>query len=280
MKTYEFCFREFIADKRLGQFGTSFTREEMNQWFANRYPDMSDLDNQFPKKTTNYTGRVRWKPRPIKDDLFFHVHDNRFRLYRADTDPPPFYASLEPREGRSDLEIGELRIGPYNFRQCQSLFGYAKDVHERSGGICQLCGCGSGEEVSFDLWRQMTVEHLLGRSQGGYLNQIRLTIKGRLPNIPVYEQEQIAKRIDSLNTITACQFCNSTTSQSIHDKSMTKLISESEGDAEDVILEVKIELEKVLARKRADIERKIQSIRIGFDEQIRPSLLQTRSQHQ
>ena len=27
----------------------------------------------------------------------------------------------------------------YDYRNCQSLFGYAARVHERSGGICQLC---------------------------------------------------------------------------------------------------------------------------------------------
>jgi pentatricopeptide repeat protein len=44
------------------------------------------------------------------------------------------------------------------------LFGYAAKVHERSGGICQLCGAGR-VELAFDLWRQMTVEHLIGEAR-------------------------------------------------------------------------------------------------------------------
>lgn len=90
----------------------------------------------------------------------------------------------QPREGPSEREIGRSRSGPYNHRQCQSLFGYAKNVHERSGCICQLCDCGSGEEISFELWRQMTVEHLIGRFQGGYLDRIGEAITERFPALP------------------------------------------------------------------------------------------------
>ena len=53
----------------------------------------------------------------------------------------------------------------YNYRNCQSLFGYAAKVHERSGGVCQLCGAGTAG-LDFDLWRQMTVEHLLSAGVG------------------------------------------------------------------------------------------------------------------
>ena len=41
----------------------------------------------------------------------------------------------------------------YDYRNCQSLFGYAAKVHERSGGVCQLCGAGTGG-LDFDLWRR------------------------------------------------------------------------------------------------------------------------------
>ena len=52
----------------------------------------------------------------------------------------------------------------YGHRNCQSLFGYAAKVHERSGGVCQLCDAGA-VELGFDLWRQMTVEHLIGKAR-------------------------------------------------------------------------------------------------------------------
>ena len=88
----------------------------------------------------------------------------------------------------------------YNYRNCQSLFGYAQDAHKRSGGICQLCGAGMVEPSSFDLWRQLTVEHLVGASQGGYINEIRVTIGKRFPGLSNEQREELALRIDRANT--------------------------------------------------------------------------------
>jgi hypothetical protein len=56
------------------------------------------------------------------------------------------------------------------------LLGYAAQVHERSGAVCQLCGYGKGRQPDFDMWRQLTVEHLIGESQGGYLTSIRASV--------------------------------------------------------------------------------------------------------
>jgi hypothetical protein len=56
------------------------------------------------------------------------------------------------------LVNGETHANDYDYRNCQSLFGYAARVHERSGGVCELCGARSSV-LDFDLWRQLTVEH-------------------------------------------------------------------------------------------------------------------------
>lgn len=106
----------------------------------------------------------------------------------------------------------DMERQPYDHRNCQSLFGYAAAVHERSGAICQLCGAGA-DRLDFDLWRQLTVEHLIGESQGGYLAQIRRSLRVRLPDLPQARLEELARAIDAANTITACSFCNSTTSR-------------------------------------------------------------------
>jgi hypothetical protein len=87
----------------------------------------------------------------------------------------------------------------YNYRDCQSLFGYSAEVHQRSGGVCQLCGAGS-VELDFDLWRQMTVEHLIGESQGGYRPQIADRLAHRFPEWSAAEIVQLA----AANTVTAC----------------------------------------------------------------------------
>lgn len=160
----------------------------------------------------------------------------------------------------------------YDYRNCQSLFRNAKAVHERSGGVCQLCGCGDGPDVDFDLWRQMTIEHLIGSSQGGYLGQIQTALLRRFPDLAVDQLEQLAYSIVDANTVTACSFCNSTTSRVRNPKSMVKLIEEAKGSPEETVEIVIGELGKVLEKKREDVKWKLKSIREGFDQQIRPEL--------
>src|SRR5438552_1515445 len=92
---------------------------------------------------------------------------------------------------------------PYDYRNCSSLFGYSAQVHIRSGGMCELCGCGA-ERIDFDLWRQMTVEHLLGESQGGYPRQIREALLTRFPDLTPDDVARLTSVIDEANTVTAC----------------------------------------------------------------------------
>jgi hypothetical protein len=160
----------------------------------------------------------------------------------------------------------------YNYRNCQSLFGYAQNVHKRSGGICQLCGAGKGEPSNFNLWRQLTVEHLVGASQGGYINDIRQTISKRFPTLSNEQREELALRIDKANTVTACHFCNSTTSRYQNIVNMTQLISEAEGEADEVVNEVESKLKEILRYKQDDVRKKLESIREAFSSMIKPEL--------
>jgi len=160
----------------------------------------------------------------------------------------------------------------YDYRNCQSLFGYAQDVHKRSGGICQLCGAGLGESSNFDLWRQLTVEHLVGKSQGGYISEIRVTIGKRFPGLSNEQREELALRIDRANTVTACSFCNATTSRERNPETMAQLISEAKGEPDVAVNEVVLRLEEVLKRKRTDVRWKLDSIRGAFYSIIKPEL--------
>lgn len=126
---------------------------------------------------------------------------------------------------------------PYNYKQCQLLFGYSFDVHVRSNGTCQLCGCG-GAELTFDLWRQMTVEHIIGKSQGGYFKEIRLIVAERFPDLSGVEQESLSKEIVAANTVTVCSFCNSTTSRDSNSTSMSELIRSSVGNPCEVVSQI------------------------------------------
>ncbi len=160
----------------------------------------------------------------------------------------------------------------YDYRNCQSLFGYAQQTHQRSRAVCQLCGCDAGHPINFDLWRQMTVEHLLGESQGGYAPGLSQAVAERFPQLPTSEQARLVEQIDAANTVTACRFCNSTTSRDRHSKDMRGLLREAEGTPDQVVVAVIAELQQILERKRADVHWKLESIRAAFEEQIVPTL--------
>jgi len=162
-------------------------------------------------------------------------------------------------------------VDPYNFRNCQSLFGYAAEVHIKSGGRCQLCFCG-GAPFDFNLWRQMTVEHIIGESQGGYLYQIREALASRFPNLSPDKREAAARRIDSANTVTACSFCNSTTSRNVNERSMSAVLMETPGEIDEVIAYAKAELQRILDAKQKDVAWKLASVRQAFERDVLPKL--------
>lgn len=159
-----------------------------------------------------------------------------------------------------------VREKPYNHKNCASLFGYAAAVHQRSGGKCALCDCG-GSTLQFDMWRQMTVEHLIGKSQKGYLKEIRVLVKQRFPNLSEADQENFSRQIDALNTVTCCSFCNSTTSRDSNPISMEGLL-QTTGNPEDVLASVSREVARVLERKRGDVAWKLRSVRKAFDREF------------
>lgn len=160
----------------------------------------------------------------------------------------------------------------YNYKNCQSLFGYAAAVHVRSGGKCQLCGCG-GSPLDFDLWRQMTVEHLIGQSQGGYLKQIRSAVDARFPELTPAAREGFSQRIDTLNTVTACSFCNSTTSRDANKKTMAELLNEAQGTFEEMEAYIATELERVLERKRMDVQWKLSFVKEAFLREVHAKII-------
>lgn len=160
---------------------------------------------------------------------------------------------------------------PYDYKQCQSLFGYSFDVHVRSSGTCQLCSSG-GAELTFDLWRQMTVEHIIGKSQGGYLKDIRLVIAECFPNLRISEREALSKAIDAANTVTACSFCNSTTSRDSCHISMGDLIRATTGQPSQVIAQISAALQPVLERKRANVRWKLESVRKAYESNFLSAL--------
>ena len=169
--------------------------------------------------------------------------------------------------------------GDYNYKNCQSLFGYAYAVHLRSGGVCQLCDAGGGEP-SFDLWRQLTVEHIIGKTHGGYLKDIKKAVSDLLPELSIAEQRELSVELDAANTVTACSFCNSTTSRDSSEASMRDLISESlkiSRSPSEVVRRVAAETRKILERKRADVAWKLKAIRSQYEQGFLPSVSSNKS---
>lgn len=162
-------------------------------------------------------------------------------------------------------------MSDYNYKNCQSLFGYSAEVHIRCKGKCQLCGCG-GNPLNFDLWRQMTVEHLIGKSQGGYLKQIKLAVADKFPEYSVNDISMLAKKLDALNTVTACQFCNSTTSRDVCNLSMTELINNGANEAA-ILSSVKNSCDQILENKKQKVAWKLKSVKEAFDKHVAPKIV-------
>ena len=154
----------------------------------------------------------------------------------------------------------------YDYRNCQSLFGYAAKVHLRCGYRCQFCGCG-GAPVDFALWRQFTVEHVIGKSQGGYVGELRAAVRHRFPTLSRHEQDQLVEQIDEANTVSACGFCNAMTSRNHHEKNMFELLAH-DGNPADVLSRTKDSLQSILDAKRSAVKWKLASVRAAFDREI------------
>lgn len=123
------------------------------------------------------------------------------------------------------------------------------------------------------MWRQMTVEHIVGKSQGGYLKQIRTAVEPRFPELTPAAREALSQRIDALNTITACSFCNATTSRDVSGKTMAELLHEVQGSADDVMAYLANELRLVLERKRKDVQWKLVSVKSAFQAEVRARIV-------
>ena len=164
---------------------------------------------------------------------------------------------------------------PYAFKNCSSLFGYSASTHVRSGGTCTLCTGGEGR-LDFDFWRQLTVEHLVGQSQGGKIKDIKALVGKFFPDLDIEEAREFANQINDLNTVTACHFCNATTSRMRSAHSMREIIQSGAGDLETTVINVRAACEQVLRHKQKSVKWKLASVRQAFDREVKPNLEATR----
>ena len=103
-----------------------------------------------------------------------------------------------------------------------------------------------------------------------------MAIARRFPELTSAERERLVQRIDEANTVTACSFCNSMTSQ--HDKhgsSISKLLDRAKGSPDEIVDMILLEINKLFDDKRVTVT-KIEAIHAAFDRLVRPDLLKAR----
>jgi len=120
------------------------------------------------------------------------------------------------------------------------------------------------------------VEHLIGESQGGEYREILLALQRKFSGVPRRELEEHAEQLERENMVTACAFCNSTTSRDKHSTTMEDLIADAGTTWEEVLSALQAEAKKILNRKRADVAWKLASIREHFEHELLPKLRRSR----
>ena len=165
---------------------------------------------------------------------------------------------------------------PYDARNCQSLCGYGREVHRRSGGICKYCSFGKGSSLDPSLWRQLTVEHIIPASRGGKLSDIKKALETRFPDIVPDVLNDRANSIDRENTITACHFCNSATSRWPGKCNLSNVILHTQGNWNWVLREVILAIKREFNDKKQGIKWKLGSVNRLFKEDIGPELNRAR----
>jgi len=99
----------------------------------------------------------------------------------------------------------------------QSLLGYGREVHLRSGGACLYCGFGVSWQVEpergFDAWRQLTVEHIVPGEEGELSRAIEKEVETLFGNLPEDQRRKIIGLVMDLNKVTSCHLCNSSASR-------------------------------------------------------------------
>lgn len=88
---------DFVKDIGL-QPGQVVTRDQVMQWFAQRYPKVKEatLSAHLLMMSTNARSRVHYRARPGDSDLFFQIGPSEFRLYDAAADPAPITKDGSP----------------------------------------------------------------------------------------------------------------------------------------------------------------------------------------
>jgi len=181
----------------------------------------------------------------------------------------------------------------------QSLLGYARGVHKESGGRCAYCEYGACG-VDFDMWRQLSLEHVIPSKwlEKGNIRPLLNELWGlgdnwRKPYQRVTGDEdnlegfRLKQAIEQESCVTACHFCNSATSrfearhkgfreeweEIFRDPGLKKLKHKPFDERKAALLERVRELRKaIFEQKKADVKKKLDELEPYFDQYVKPEL--------
>lgn len=163
----------------------------------------------------------------------------------------------------------------YDPKNCQSLFGYGKAAHERSGGICEYCGLGASE-LDFDIWRQFSVDHVIPA-------RLLHNIRDKFPRFDKKTAQVLEERINRINLVTACNFCNSMTSRMpfpvddiLCDDRFNDVTSIEDESVQSMLRNIELRVQNIKAIKRIYVQERLAEIRSEFRKNVEPMLLKSR----
>jgi hypothetical protein len=173
----------------------------------------------------------------------------------------------------------ECNWSPYS---CQSLLGYGRLVHERSGGICAWCGLGK-DAVDFDHWRQFSVDHVIPTNALGEKGWA--IFSERFPCLPDDQLKLLYQRINEINLVTACNFCNSMTSRMriegvdgiVPATAIIEVTSVEHPAIQEMLAALDARVSAVLEDKREYVQARLTVLRSAFDRDVRTTLVEKRN---
>lgn len=127
---------DMVADLGIGP-NDVLTREQVNQWFASRYPlvKQGTVSAHLMRLSTNAKSRVNYNIKDDgSDDLFYQVDSSQFRLYDKGNDPAPIRLSSGGSEKPSPVD--EPSSASSEFAYEHDLRDYlAKNLHLIEPGL-------------------------------------------------------------------------------------------------------------------------------------------------
>lgn len=109
------------------------------------------------------------------------------------------------------------------------------------------------------------------------MKTIKALVSEFFPDLDIEEAREFAGQVNARNTVTACHFCNATTSRMRAPQSMREIIESAAGDRGTALKNVGDVCQQILRNKKESVKWKLESVREAFDREVKPDLKDRRS---